>query len=127
MKTHEGWSKENGVVDEAAVATGVGSCSLLQGIFPTQGANPGLLWYRQILYHLNHQGSPDEAASGFKGAALEQQGQCILKGNKHVWEECLEFYSFQDYILISRVFSTNRCVVNALHIDKTELHIDKTE
>ena len=35
MKTHEGWSEENGVVDEAAAATGVGSCSLLQGIFPT--------------------------------------------------------------------------------------------
>ena len=37
--------------------TGVGSCSLLQGIFPTQGSNPGLLYYRQILYHLSHQGS----------------------------------------------------------------------
>ena len=36
--------------------TGVGSCSLLQGIFPTQGLNPGLLHCRQILYHLSHQG-----------------------------------------------------------------------
>ena len=38
--------------------TGVGSLSLLQGIFLTQGLNPGLPHYRQILYHLNHQGSP---------------------------------------------------------------------
>ena len=38
--------------------TGAGSCSLLQGIFPTQGLNPGLSHYRQILYHLSHQGSP---------------------------------------------------------------------
>ena len=30
-----------------------------QGIFPTQGLNPGLLYYRQILYHLSHQGSPN--------------------------------------------------------------------
>ena len=30
--------------------TGVGSHSLLQGIFPTQGLNPGLLLGRQILY-----------------------------------------------------------------------------
>ena len=30
--------------------TGVGSLSLLQGIFPTQGSNPGLLHYRRILY-----------------------------------------------------------------------------
>ena len=38
--------------------TGVGSHSLLQGIFPTQGSNPGLLHWRQILYQLSHKGSP---------------------------------------------------------------------
>ena len=60
--------------------TGVGSCSLLQGIFPTQGSNPGLphcskisllqgifptqglnpglRHCRWILYCLSHQGSP---------------------------------------------------------------------
>ena len=37
---------------------GVGSLSLLQGIFPTQGLSPGLLYCRQILYQLSHQGSP---------------------------------------------------------------------
>ena len=37
---------------------GVDSHSLLQGIFPTQGLNTGLLHCRQILYHLTHQGSP---------------------------------------------------------------------
>ena len=37
--------------------TGVGSLSLLQGIFPTQGLNPGLLHCRQILYQLSHKGS----------------------------------------------------------------------
>ena len=31
---------------------------LLQGIFPTQGLNPGLLRRRQMLYSLSHQGSP---------------------------------------------------------------------
>ena len=31
--------------------TEVGSHTLLQGIFPTQGSNPGLLHCRQILYH----------------------------------------------------------------------------
>ena len=30
----------------------------LQWLFPTQGLNPGLLYCRQILYHLSHQGSP---------------------------------------------------------------------
>ena len=38
--------------------TGVGCHALLQGIFPTQGSNPGLLHCRQILYCLSHQGSP---------------------------------------------------------------------
>ena len=36
-------------------STGVGSLCLLQGIFPTQGYNPGLLPCRQILYQLSHQ------------------------------------------------------------------------
>ena len=36
---------------------GVGSLSLLQGVFPTQGSNPGLPYCRQTLYHLSHQGS----------------------------------------------------------------------
>ena len=38
--------------------TGVGSLSLLQLTLWTQGSNPGLLHYRQILYQLSHQGSP---------------------------------------------------------------------
>ena len=36
---------------------GVGSLSLLQWIFPTQGLNPGLPHCRQILYQLSHQES----------------------------------------------------------------------
>ena len=38
--------------------TGVGTLSLLQGIFPTQGSNPGLLHCGWILYQLSYQGSP---------------------------------------------------------------------
>ena len=38
--------------------TGVSSLSLLQGIFPTQGSNPGLPYCRWILYQVSHQGSP---------------------------------------------------------------------
>ena len=37
---------------------GVGSLSLLQGIFPTQGSNPGLPHCRQILNQLSHKGNP---------------------------------------------------------------------
>ena len=38
--------------------TAVGSLSLLQRIFPTQGLNPDLPHYRQILYQLSYKGSP---------------------------------------------------------------------
>ena len=44
--------------DSPGENAGVGCHSLLQGIFPTQGSNPGLLHFRQILYHLSYQGSP---------------------------------------------------------------------
>ena len=38
--------------------TRVGSLSILQGIFPNQGLNPGLPHCRRILYQLSHKGSP---------------------------------------------------------------------
>ena len=49
--------------------TGAGSRSLLQGIFPTQGSNPGLLHCRWILYQLSY-----------------QDGGCKM----HFWTEVLE-------------------------------------
>ena len=51
----------------------LGSLSLLQGIFPTQGLNPGLPPCRQILYQLSHkrrplshQESPHDNTSSYK-------------------------------------------------------------
>ena len=38
--------------------TGMGSLSLLQGVFLTKKLNQGLLHCRQILYQLSYQGSP---------------------------------------------------------------------
>ena len=46
--------------------TGVGSHSLLQGIFPIQRLNLGLLNCWRILYHLSHQGSPQFKISNLK-------------------------------------------------------------
>ena len=47
-------------MDFSSQNTVVGSRSLLQGIFPTQGSNSGLPHCRRILYQLSHQGSPDK-------------------------------------------------------------------
>ena len=44
--------------DSPGKNTEVGCHALLQGIFPTQGSNPGLPHCRWILYHLSHQESP---------------------------------------------------------------------
>ena len=44
--------------DSPGQNTGVGSLSVLQGIFPTQGSNRGLLHCGQIIYQLSHKGSP---------------------------------------------------------------------
>ena len=44
--------------DSPGKNTGMGCHALLQGIFPTQGFNPGLPHYRQIVYPLSHKGSP---------------------------------------------------------------------
>ena len=43
--------------DSLGKNTGVGCHAILQGIFPTQGLNPGFPHCRWILYHLSHQGS----------------------------------------------------------------------
>ena len=43
--------------DSLGKDTGVGCHTLLRGIFPTQGSNPGLQHCRQTLYRLSHQGS----------------------------------------------------------------------
>ena len=56
--THPGLSSARPLGNLQAKNVAVGSHSLLQRIFPTQGLNPGLLNCRWILHCLSHQGSP---------------------------------------------------------------------
>ena len=57
--------------------TGLGSCSLFQGIFPTQGSNPDLLHCRWILYQLNYQGLSDKPRQHIKKQALFCQQRSV--------------------------------------------------
>ena len=50
--------RPHGLWNSPGQNTGVGSLSLIQGIFPTQGSNPGLPHSWRILYQLSHKGSP---------------------------------------------------------------------
>ena len=68
-------------------------CSLLQGIFPTQGLNTGLLHCRQILYHLSHQGSPrilERVAYPFSKGSSQPRNRtgvsCIVGGFFTNWD-----------------------------------------
>ena len=86
--------------------TGVGSLSLLQGIFPTQGSNPGLPHCRQILYQLNHKGSlriPERVACPFSSGSSRPRNRtrvsCIagrffteLSGNSGEVDCILQYY-----------------------------------
>ena len=58
--------------------TGVGSHSLLQGIFPTLGSNPGLPHCKWILYQLSHKGSPrilDRVDCSFSSGSSQPRNQ----------------------------------------------------
>ena len=72
--------------------TGVGSHSLLQGIFPSQGSNPTLPLCRWILYQLSHKGSPrilEWAAYPFSSRSSQPRNRtgvpCIAGGSFTNW------------------------------------------
>ena len=72
--------------------TGVGSLSLLQEIFPTQGSNPGLPHCRRILHQLSHKGSPripEWVAYPFSSKSSQPRNQtrvsCIVGGFFTSW------------------------------------------
>ena len=63
--------------------TGVGSLSLLQGIFPIQGSSPGLPYCKQILYQLSHKGSPrilEWIAYSFSSRSSQPRNQTGISG-----------------------------------------------
>ena len=56
-----------------------GGLYLLQGIFPIQGSNPGLLHCRQILYQMSYQGS--------RGIRKEMATHCSILVREIPWTE----------------------------------------
>jgi len=70
--------------------TGVGSLSLLQGTFPTQGSNPGLPHCRWILYQLSHKGSPDLRWASHNHPERESNSsdEFIIRVKKCLFHKC---------------------------------------
>ena len=102
------------------------SLSLLQGIYPTWGSNPGLPHCRRILYRLSHKESPrilewviypgDLPDPGFEfmcllywrtdSLSLSHQGNLLSFHSDLVFLLCLEFYvaSILCHLLINNIF-----------------------
>ena len=62
--------------DSPGKNTWVGCHDLLQGIFPTQGLNPGLSHCRWIVYHLSHQGNQSIHHTNLISALLQSLCLC---------------------------------------------------
>ena len=68
--------------------TEVGSLSLLQGLFPTQGSNAGLPHCRYILYQLSHKESPrilERVAYPFSSGSSWPRKVPYLIETSHIW------------------------------------------
>ena len=75
--------------DSPGKNTGVGCQFLLQGIFLIQGLNLGLLYCRQILYRLSHQGSPKETTGMDKQSVVKcHRGTLYSKENGGATRYC---------------------------------------
>ena len=73
--------------DSPVKNTGADCHTLLQGIFPTQGSNPGLPHCRQILYHLSHQGSPQS------NDLVNVDNYCLLCSHPCSWNSLNSAYT----------------------------------
>ena len=98
--------------------TGVDSCSLLQGIFPTQELNPGLPHCRQILYYLSHKGNPrilEWVAYPFSSRSSQCRNRtgvsCIAGGFFTSWAMRKIYLKGNIFnLLIANVVLTRKCI-----------------
>ena len=72
-----------------------GSHSLLQRIFPTQGSNLGLLYYRQILYHPESPGTPKYTPGGDYDNGFPSRGSGLQENNADSRKASSVFAFFQ--------------------------------
>ena len=89
--------------------TGVGSLSLLQGMYPTQGLNPRFPHCRWILYQMSHKGSPSIQgwlAYPFSSRSSQPRNatgvSCIAGGFFTTWAIRQVQESDKEFITVSR-------------------------
>ena len=109
--------------DSPGQNTGVGSLSLLQGIFPTWGLNPSLPHCRQILYQLSHKGSPrilEWVAYPFSSGNTQDRIIAILSGSR---KTDLKFgsYVFLSQMILNLIFGLHYVRYLSLIFDQSLL------
>ena len=115
--------------DSADKNTGVGCHSLLQGIFPTQGLNPGFPHWRQIPYRLSHQGSPSTRKQIFKHFPTLSIANYVsdLPGLNSIGQDLCEYpddvrafsLNYSSTLVIG--FSVYSLILVLLYVEKTEI------
>ena len=90
--------------------TGVGTLSLLQGIFPTQGSNAGLPHCRWILYQLSHQGSQ-------RYVSLPQ----YVLTNRHSQMVSIATHHSSNHLFVQQIF-----LLTKYYVADTGLHVGNT-
>ena len=98
--------------------TGVGCFSLLQGIFPTQGLNPGLLHCRWILYQLHHKESPRILA----WVAYPFYSRSSWPRNQ-TWVSCISGRLFTNWAMREALFWKRLILKNFLIVVKATQHV----
>ena len=78
-------------------STGVGCHFLFQGIFPTQGSNPGLLHCRQTLCHLSHQGS--QSSMSYQINRLTEKHDYLTDAEKITFDKIQHAFMITYYYL----------------------------
>ena len=81
-------------------STGVGSLTLLQGIFWTQELNQDLLHWRWILYQLSYQGSPLISLCKTEDISQEINSKCRISFNKLQKASATHMFNVELYIFI---------------------------
>ena len=116
----------------------MGSFSLLQRIFPTQGSNPGLQHCRWILYQLSHKGSPTIMGPQYpvwssiqrscytKGYLSNQFSFVFINGNK-VLEKELHILEIQEFHNSNSFVVDIFFVLIKINLSRNRLFLDKTD
>ena len=107
----------NSICNSPDQNTGVSSLSLLQGIFPTQGWNPGLPHCRWILYQLSHKRSP-KILEYVSLSLLQQSSQ----PRNRTRVSCIAGWFFTDWA-IRETLAHNTLIFNIAKHYRRNLHV----